>query len=168
MRLLIPLLLLLAATTANAQYCNPASVSLLLHNKDGTALTEAELKSIAGSLPKEIGDAKVWVGEASLAPDNKSFYWEESTEYANGKKVPALMFSNSSTCTMKLTEVTIDFGGRKMRLVFNIDIARSTEDRRPVIYAPNFQNSTFQLNLTGWSHDPNTIIPADRWKRSKD
>jgi hypothetical protein len=162
------LLLLSLFSNTHAQYCNPASVSLVLHNQAGEILTEADVKNVASKLPKDIGDANIWVGEAWIAPDNKTFYWEEdSEERAKAKKLPALNFSNSGTCTMHLTEATLDYNGLKLHLVFNIDIARDTKDRRPVIIAPRFQTGTFRLDLTGWSHDPKTLIPATRWKRVK-
>jgi hypothetical protein len=162
------LLLLFVFSTAQAQSCNPASVSLVLHNQDGTLLSESEIKEVAGKLPKEIGDATIWVGDASIAPDNKTFYWEEDSDNrSKGKKLPVLNFSNSGTCTMHLTEATLDHNGMKLNLIFNIDIARDTRDRRPVIIAPRFQTGSFKLDLTGWSHDPNSVIPALRWKRVK-
>ena len=162
------LLLLFIFSTANAQSCNPAAVSVVLHNQDGALLNESELKAIANKLPKEIGDATVWVGNASIAPDNKTFYWEEDSQNrSKGKKVPVLNFSNVGTCTMHLTEVTLEHSGAKLNLIFNIDITRDTRDRRPVIIAPRFQTGTFELDLTGWSHDPEAVIPAIRWKPVK-
>ena len=106
-------------------------------------------------------------GEARLAPGNKTFYWWDSTDWAKGRKVPALMFSNYAPREMRLGEATLEFHGRKMRLIFNLEITRATGDRRPVIYGPRFQNGTFRLELSGWSHDPHAIMLANRWKRVK-
>lgn len=159
--------LVLNGSDIRAQSCNPASVGLLLRDEKGALLSEVDVKSIAASLPKEIGDAGVWVGDTSLAADNKTFYWEEQTVFSTGKKTPALMFTNAGTCTMKLSEVTLEHQGKKMRLTFDIEITRETRDRRPIIDLPKFQNGAFRLDLAGWSHDPHTIIPADRWKSVK-
>jgi hypothetical protein len=68
---------------------------------------------------------------------------------------------------MHLTEATLERNGMKMHLIFNIDIARDTRDRRPVIDGPSFQNGSFQLDLKDWSHEPEKMIPASRWKRLK-
>jgi hypothetical protein len=158
-------LVLLFATIAQAQSCNPATVSLVVHDEKGAILTESDLKTLAAALPGSIGDAEISVGEVSLAPDEKSFYWDESTDFPKGKKVPALHFSNAATCVMNLGEVMLEFHGRKMQLRFNIEIDRSTNDRRPVVQSPKFQNGLFELDLKDWSHDRNGIIPSDRWKR---
>jgi hypothetical protein len=170
MRLLIFATILILSslvTTTRAQYCNPAVVSLIVRDSKGEVLTEADLKSIAAALPKEIGDATVWVGDVSFAADNETFYWPESGEADKGRKVPALMFSNVATCTMKLSEATLEYKGEKMRLVFNIEISRATQDRRPAIDAPKFQNAAFQLDLTTWSHARDKLIPASNWKPLK-
>jgi hypothetical protein len=163
--LLLLVFLLMLAPISYAQSCNPASVAVLLRDSNGTALSEADVKTVAAALPKEIGDAGVWVGNTSLAADQKSYYWEEQTDFEKGKKMPALMFSNAGTCTMHLNEVRVDYQGMQMTLVFNINIERSTRDRRPLIYAPPFQNGTFELDLTNWTHDPHTIITEKYWRR---
>jgi hypothetical protein len=158
-------LLLLFATIAQAQSCNPATVSLIVHDETGAILTESDLKMLAAALPESIGDAGVSVAEVSLAPDEKSFYWDESTDFQKGRKVPALLFSNAATCTMNLGDVVLLFHRRKMRLRFNIEIDRSTKDRRPVVQSPKFEHGVFELDLKDWSHDKNGIIPSNRWKR---
>jgi hypothetical protein len=162
---IVILVTFIAAVTAQAQSCNPAVVSLVVRDAKGEVLSEADLKSVAATLPKEIGDADLSVGEVSIAPDNKTFYWPESTDWPKGQKMPALEFANASTCTMELTEATLNHKGQTMRLIFNIKIERATADRRPVIEAPKFQNGTFQLDLTTWSHARNELIPATFWKK---
>jgi hypothetical protein len=54
-----------------------------------------------------------------------------------------------------------------MRLIFNIDIARTQPDRRPVIDSPPFQEGIFELDLSGWPRSENKMIPAERWKKVK-
>jgi hypothetical protein len=97
---LLALVICVPRSSARAQYCNPATVSLIVRDERGKALTEAELKSVSEQLPKSIGDARTFVGETSFAADGKTFYWPESVDWAHGQKVPSLQFSNSSTCTM--------------------------------------------------------------------
>lgn len=152
----------------HAQSCNPAVVSLIVRDERGNVLSEAELKSISEQLPDSIDDARVNIGEVSFAEDGKTFYWPESVDWGKGKKVPALKFVNNETCTMRLTEVTLTYRNKKMRLIFNIDIARTQPDRRPVIDSLPFQEGTFSLDLNGWPRDEDKMIPSGRWKKVRD
>ena len=77
-------------------------------------------------------------------------------------------FANAGTCTMHLTEATLTYRHKRMRLIFNIDITRTQHDRRPVIDSLPFQEGTFELDLSGWSHDGDKLIPAERWKKVRD
>lgn len=160
---LLVLVICAPSSSAHAQYCNPATVSLIVRDERGKALTEAELKSVAAQLPKSIGDAQIYVGETSFAADGKTFNWPESVAWAQGQKVSSLQFSNSSTCTMQLGEVTLTHHDKKMRLIFNLKIARQQPDRRWVIDSLPFQEGTFVLDLRGWSHSTDEMIPAGRW-----
>ncbi len=164
---LIPLLLLLVAKPAYSQYCNPAAVSYIVRDEKGEVLSAAAVKSIADQLPKEIGNAGTAASEVSLAADRQTFYWEDTSDWAKGNKLPALSFSNAATCVMTLGEATLQYGGKKMRLIFNIDIVRRQDDRRPVIDSLRFREGTFKLDLNGWTHETDKIIPASRWKRVK-
>jgi hypothetical protein len=170
-RLVAGLLLLVSLTPASlsrAQYCNPAAVSYIVRDENGKVLNEAAVKSMVEPLPKSIGDARVSVGESSFAADGKTFYWQDSVDWSKGVKVASLHFSNVETCTMRLTEVTLTYHNKKMRLIFNLAITREQEDRRPVIESLPFQEGTFALDLNGWSRDPTRVIPSARWKRVKD
>jgi hypothetical protein len=163
MLLLILLLFITPATTR--QSCNPAVVDYIIRDEQGQVLTEAEVKSIVSQLPKEIGNAVVSDTQISFAADKKTYYWPESVEWADGTKVPAISFANASTCTLHLEEVTLIHHQKKMRLIFNIDIARSQNDRRPVVDSLRFQEGTFKLDLTGWTKEEDKPIPANRWKK---
>ncbi|HSQ18885.1 MAG TPA: hypothetical protein VLR92_00790, partial [Blastocatellia bacterium] len=152
MKLGISIIILLicgSASLSQAQYCNPAVVSYLVHDENGKLLSESELKTVQEQLPKSIGDADTFLGDISLAADGKSFYRPESVDFEKGKKVPALEFINAKTCTMHLTEVTLVFHEKRMRLIFNIDIARSQPNRRPVIDSLVFQEGSFELDKSG-------------------
>jgi hypothetical protein len=152
---------------SRAQSCNPAVVNYIVRDEGGKVLSVAELKSVYEQLPKSIGDARLDVGEVSFADDGKSFYWPESVDWEKGKKAPSLQFANAETCTMHLTEATLTYHNKRMRLIFNIDIARKQPDRRPVIDSPPFQEGIFELDLSGWSHGEDKVIPAERWKKVK-
>jgi hypothetical protein len=94
-----------------------------------------------------------------------TYYWPESVEYPKGNKVPVLEFANARTCTLNLGQVDLSYRGKQMHLFFNIDIARFQDDRRPVIDSLPFQEGSYRLDLTGWSHSREQLIPATRWKK---
>jgi hypothetical protein len=162
------------AGTATPQSCNPAVVSYLVRDEQGSPLDETDLKTISGQLPASDEGTRPFVGEVSFANDGRSFYRPESIEAPSGKMVSMLQLINAETCTMHLSEVTLSYHHKTMRLVFNIDIARNQADRRLVIDSLPFQEGSFELSLSGWSHPINEMIPATRWKpvtegrRSKD
>lgn len=166
--LLLALAICASGSLAQPQSCNPAVVSYLVRDENGKLLNQAELKSIYEQLPKSIGDARTFMDEVSFAEDGKSFYWPESVEWPKGRKVPALEFVNSETCTMHFTEVTLLYHQKRMRLIFNIDIARSQSDRRPVVDSLPFQEGTFKLDMTGWTHEDDQMTPSTRWKKVAD
>ena len=167
MRIAVALLILSSCAFGNlthAQYCNPAVVSYLVRDEKGDLLGRAELRAIYEQLPKSIGDARTHLGEVSLADDGRTFYRPASNEWGKGKKMPALEFINNETCTMHLTEVTLTYQQKRMRLIFNVDIERS----QPVIESLPFQEGAFDLDLSGWSHEDNRVIPSTSWKRVKE
>ena len=166
--LFLGLALCATAGLTEAQSCNPAVVSLIVRDESGNVLKEAELKTIFEQLPNSIDDARLFVGEVSIADDGITFYWPESVDWAKGKKVPSLQFINNETCTMRLTEATLTYHGKRMRLIFNIEIARTQPDRRPVIDSLPFQEGTFRLDLNGWSREEEKMIPSGRWKKVRE
>jgi hypothetical protein len=166
--LLVVVVIFAPASLTHAQYCNPATVSYIVRDENGKVLCEAALNSVSEQLPELIGDARVYVGETSFADSGKTFYWSETVDWAKGDKIPALQFINVETCTMHLAEATLTYHDKKMRLLFNLEIARAQPDRRPVIDSLPFQEGTFALDLNGWSHDPDKVISPESWKRVKD
>jgi len=150
---------------ARAQYCNPASIHYIVRDERGKVLSETDLKSVYERLPKTIGDADTSMTEVSFASDGATFYRQESVDWEKGKRVPALMFANARTCVMHLEEVELSYHGKKMHLIFNFNISRDQHDRRPVVDSLRFQEGTFRLELQGWTHAENKLIPATRWKK---
>ena len=163
--IILCMIALLFVTTSPAQSCNPAVVDYLIRDEKGQILSEADVKSIAAQLPKQVGNANVGDSQVSFAEDKKTYYWPESVDWEKGTRLPALSFANASTCTLHLEEVTLTYKSKKMRLIFNIDIARGQNDRRPVVDSLRFQEGTFKLDLSGWTKDEDKIIPASRWKK---
>lgn len=170
MKLGISIIILLicgSASLSQAQYCNPAVVSYLVHDENGKLLSESELKAVHEQLPKSIGDADTFLGEISLAEDGKNFYRPESVNFDKGKKMPALEFINAKTCTMHLSEVTLVYHDKRMRLIFNVDIARNQSNRRPVIDSLVFQEGTFELDKSQLP-EGDELVPSTSWKKVKD
>ena len=170
MKLGISIIILLicgSASLIQAQYCSPAVVSYLVHDENGKLLGGPELKAVQEQLPKSIGDADTFLGEISLAEDGKSFYRPESVNFDKGKKMPALEFINAKTCTMHLSEVTLVYHEKRMRLIFNIDIARNQPNRRPVIDSLVFQDGTFELDRSRLPEE-DEMVPSTIWKKVKD
>ena len=137
-----------------------------MRDEKGNVLTEAELKSVYEQLPKAIGNAQTSITEASFAADGNTLYWQESVDWKTGEKIRSLEFANAETCTMHLGQVDLSHHGKKMHLVFNLDIGRDQRDRRPVIDSLPFQEGAFVLDLTGWSNMRDKLIPAKRWKKA--
>jgi len=161
------LFVLVVVKTASAQACNPVTVNYIVRDEAGRVLTNTELTEVAAQLPRQIGDATTSVTDTSFAPDNKTYYWPEDTAWAGGTKVPTLMFANAAICAMHFSEITLHYKNKSMRLIFSIDLPRYQPDRRPVVDSLPFQSGTFRLDLAGWTHDKDKIIPASRWKRLK-
>lgn len=149
------------------QSCNPAVVNYIVRDEHGKVLSQNELTTVVEALPKSIGDAQVSTYDVSFASDGKTFYAPEQVEWPNGRKDPSLEFANAATCTMKLTEITLSYHGKKMRLIFNREIPRNDPGHRLVIDSLPFQSGTFVLNLDGWKGDLEQLIPANRWKKMK-
>jgi len=138
-----------------------------VHDESGRLLSESELKALHEQLPKSIGDADTFLSEISLVDDGKSFYRPESVNFDKGKKIPALGFANAKTCTMHLSEVTLVYHEKKMRLIFNIDITRYQNNRRPVIDSLTFQEGTFEFDKTELP-EADELVPSTTWKKVKD
>jgi len=166
-RVLALSLFLLTATSANAQSCNPAAVSYIVRDEQGRVIGGEQLKILQQQLPKTIGNADTLVGEVSLASDRVTFYRQESVDWDKGNKIPALEFANAKTCTLSLPTVDLTYHGKKMHLVFNINIDRHQPDRRPVVDSLPFAEGTFVLDLTSWPRGEDKLIPATLWKQSK-
>ena len=158
-------LLFLPLTSVSAQFCNPAVVDYIVRDGKGSVLSGEELKTIHHPLPETIGNGNTAVSEVSFTGDGITYYWPESVDWDKGKKVSALEFANAATCTLNLARVELAYQGMKMTLIFEISIERKQNDRRMVIDSLPFQNGTFILDLTGWSHSRDQLIPASRWKK---
>jgi hypothetical protein len=155
-------LLFLPLTSVSAQYCNPAVVDYIVRDEKGKVIRGEELKTIHQQLAETIGNAGPAVGEVSFTSDGVTYYWPESVDWDKGTKVSTLEFANAGT--LNLPRVELAYHGLKMTLIFDISIERHQDDRRQVIDSLPFQNGTFILDLSGWSHSRDKMIPATRWK----
>ena len=159
-------LFLVTSTAAHAQSCNPAAVSYIVRDEHGNVLSAAELKALQQQIPKVIGNADTFAGEVSLAADRVTFYRHESVDWDKGNKLPALEFANAKTCTLDFPSLDLTYHGKKMHLIFNINIDRHQSARRPVIDSLPFAEGTFVLDLTSWPPDEDKVIPATQWKKT--
>ena len=159
------ILLLLVADSVPGQACSPVSVSYIVRDEKGVPLSDEELRTLAAQLPKQMGDATTSASETSFAADARTYYWRESVDWEKGSRTPSLQFSNAGICAMHFGDIVLAYRGKTMRLVFDLDIARYQQDRRPVIDSLPFQNGAFRLDLAGWTHDKDKMIPATRWKK---
>jgi hypothetical protein len=163
--MLLALAMVAPGKPTHAQSCNPAVVSYLARDPNGQVLSVEEMKAMAASLPKSIGEAQPYASEVSFKADGKSYYWPEDADWPQGRKLAALEFANAAACAMRLSEVTLEYQQQRMRLIFNLDITRTQPDRRLVIDALPFQPGVFKLDMRGWTHSENEVIPATRWKQ---
>ena len=157
-------LLMMTAITAHAQYCNPAAVSYLVRDENGSLVQGSELNGIIEKLPKTIDESAVASDRVSFS-DEQHFYRQESADWDKGRKVEAIGIANASKCTLKLNELTLTYHGKRMHLVFNIDIARGENDRRLVIDSLPFDEGTYKLDLSAFTHERDQLIPALSWKK---
>jgi len=158
-------LLFVPLMSVSAQSCNPAAVNYIVRDEKGNVLSGEELKTIHQQLPETIGNGNTAVSEVSFTSDGVTYYWPESVDWEKGKKVASLEFANAATCTLNLPRVDLEYHGMKMTVIFEISIERHQDDRRLVIDSLPFQSGTFVLDLSGWSHTRDKMIPATRWKK---
>jgi len=158
-------LLFIPLTSVSAQSCNPAVVDYIVRDEQGNVLSGDGLNTIHQQLPKTIGNGDTAVSEVSFKSDGVTYYWPESVDWDKGTKMSSLEFANAATCTLNLPRVDLAYHGMKMTLIFEISIERKQDDRRLVIDSLPFQNGTFILDLSGWSHSRDKMIPATRWKK---
>src|SRR5262245_57071085 len=121
----LTLAILLLFRCSYAQSCNPASVYYIVRDEKGKVVSSADLSDVYKTLPEKIGDASTSAEEVSFKADKQTYYWPENADWDKGTKVPALLFANAATCTMRLGEVTLSYRGLTMRLRFDVDINRT-------------------------------------------
>jgi hypothetical protein len=150
-----------------AQSCQPAAVDYIVRDEGGKVLGEIELKAVyerMSKLPSEVGD--VYVGTAFLATGWKTFYSPYSEDRKNGEKVPVIAFEHSGPCHLKFTDATLEYDGKKMRLIFAVDIPSKEQPVHDmVIDSLPFQGGTFKLDPSGLEHEDHRVMAASRWKR---
>jgi uncharacterized protein with PIN domain len=159
-------LLALTSNLTRAQSCNPAVVSYIVRDENAQVLSRRNSNRLR-TIAESHRHGAQYVSEVSFKDDGKTYIWPESADWGQGRKVASLEFANAETCAMTLTEVTLIYQDKQMRLIFNLDITRTQPDRRLVISALPFQAGTFALDLRGWSRRRDEMIPAERWKESQ-
>jgi hypothetical protein len=150
-----------------AQACHPAAVNYIVRDDRGRVLGESELNVVyerMSKLPGEVG--VVYVGTAFMAKDRKTFYSPYSEERKSGEEVPLIAFEHDGPCQLKLADATLEYQGKKMRLIFDVDIPSKEQPVHDlVIDSLPFQEGTFKLDLSGLEQDDHRVMAATRWKR---
>src|SRR4030095_9303769 len=98
----------------------------MVSDEKGKVVSRAALTSIYKELPGQIGDANTSDGEVSFTPDERTYYRSEDADWEKGAKVPALLFANATTCTMRLGEVTLKMERRCACVLILISAALRT------------------------------------------
>jgi hypothetical protein len=150
-----------------AQSCQPAVVSYIIRDESGRVLGKSELNVVyerISKLPTEVG--AVYIGTAFMAKDRKTFYSPYSEERARGEEVPLIAFGHDGPCRLKFSDATLEYHGKKMRLIFDVDIP---SEKQPVhdlvIDSLPFQEGTFKLDLSGLAQQDHRVMAATRWKK---
>jgi len=151
---------------AFGQSCRPAVVSYLVRDEKGKVLNETELGLISKEMTSGWGIRKI-----AFSEDGKSLISEYSEDAKRAvNQIPVLTVSNATKCELWVKEVTLKYGARTMRLVFNLHVYR----RAIAIDSLPFADGTFQLGLEKeWPdktepYQGDSYIPAVRWKKVSD
>ncbi len=166
----VPLLIFVACVSTGsiyAQSCHPAVVNYIVRDEKGNVLGESELNAVyerISKLPSEVGS--VYVETAFLAKDRKTFYSPYSEERKSGEEVPVIAFGHSGPCHLKFADSTLEYHGKKMRLIFDVDIPSKEQPVYDmVVDSLPFQEGTFKLDLSGLEQYDHRVMAASRWKR---
>lgn len=151
----------------SAQECHPAALYYIVRDERGKVLGEGELQAVyqrMSKLPSEVGG--VYVGTAFLAKDRKTFYSPYSEERKSGEEVPVIAFSHSGPCELKFADATLEYHGKKMRLIFDVAIPSQEQPVHEIVVdSLPFQEGTFKLDLSGLKEGGRRVMAASRWKR---
>ena len=173
----------LPVATVEAQRCPYTAAYYVVRGEDGVVLSEAELQIVYEASPKPTGDdLGVFLGTLLQRADGTYAHPNFQRE---GTKVPVLDFHGRDECFVHLREVTLVYHQRRMRLIFDVEIAPVTfgeaadYQRRPklpsivVVESPPFREGTFRLDVAGWLAQftrwaESTTISAAFWKDAPD
>jgi hypothetical protein len=156
MRILLPIVLLfVACIDAAAQSCRPAELHYFVRDESGKQLSETRLKGVARRMPRPAPT----VSMLGLTDDDTLVGY--SGKPAKTTRA-ALSYADAETCHIKVGGWTLSYGGKTMRLIFDLDFER----RAFAIESLPFRAGTYHLDQKGLADTANNeIIPASRWKR---
>jgi hypothetical protein len=156
MRIVVLFVLVLAVCSfADGQSCRPAELNYIVRDETGKVLSERELKDIF----KQMKEGVTGVGSVSLT--------EEGTLVGySGKEpketLPVIYVVDAAACHIKVGEFTLQIGGHRMRLIFDLELDR----RALTIDSLPFQAGTYRLDKRDLENGfAERIVPATRWKR---
>jgi hypothetical protein len=148
---------------AYGQSCRPAVIAYIVRDGKGNVLNEAQLQSLRKGLES-------WwnIRRLPFSENGKTLISEYSAEADQAKNLlPVLYVADSAGCEVGLTEVTLKYGGKSMRLLFNVRVFR----RAIAIDSLPFEEGTFELQLDSELPDRKEpyrgegYLPAERWKK---
>ena len=157
---LLILLIYASVSEASGQTCRPrpAALGLIVHDSRGKTLSAEQLQAVKIQPP----EPALSIHSVDLAAD--ATLVGTSTKETK-TKLPVLHRSNNSTCRLDIREMTLEYKGRKMRLIFNLEINRKAY----YINSPKFQRGTFELDKNSLPQSgSDRIIPATIWKKIGD
>ena len=155
-----------ATFPAYAQKCPEVGVYYVVRGEDGKPLPDVELKAIIERLPKTVGvgdpTTQTGLGRpilSSIGVNDDGSLRPHSFSKTPDQKVPALLLYGGN-CVLGLGELTLELGGKSMRLIFNLELD-SKGVRMLVVDSLPFQEGAFALDAPG----SRATVPAQHWKK---
>src|SRR5690348_8500765 len=121
-----------------AQSCRPAELNYIVRDQKGNVLSESALKTIY----KQEKVPGFGVGTVALTKEGTLIGY---TANKPAEMLPVIYVANAATCRVKVGEFTLEYGGRQMHLIFDLDIDR----RAYTIDSLPFRPGTFRLDQKG-------------------
>jgi len=150
-----------------AQRCPQVGVLYVVRNEAGEPLNDAELKMVIERLPNTIGALDSTTETYPAKPNISSVGINEDGSlrshpyFETPRKTVEALSLMSGGCRLQLRELTVELGGKSMRLRFDIDVD-SKKVRILVVDSLPFQEGTFALMTPRATQ---TVVPAQQWMK---
>jgi hypothetical protein len=153
------LLVVVLDARVEAQLCSPVGIFSIVRGEDGRVLNEAELEFVLEESPAPLGDGVAAATHAVYENEAESAYL---ISREGDPRIPIFYFRGTRPdCFLHLTEVTLVYRQREMRLVFAVTLEAGTEVRTPegayltrpllmVVDSLPFREGAFELDFDSW------------------